>query len=135
MKITVDTKEDSHDDIRKVIKMLQNIVGDAQEIFSNQQINSSLNVSSDSSDSPIANIFGDSSSTEQETSTSSEATPSETTSKTESEEETSESTEDLFAELFSEEELKKMDESEVKEDKEEETEEKSKGKKYDIELY
>ncbi|TKJ17168.1 hypothetical protein CEE44_01380 [Candidatus Woesearchaeota archaeon B3_Woes] len=34
MKISVDTKEDSHEDIRKIIKMLQNFVGDSA--FSNQ---------------------------------------------------------------------------------------------------
>ena len=28
MKISIDTKEDSHDDIRKVIKMLQHLVGE-----------------------------------------------------------------------------------------------------------
>ncbi len=34
MKISVDTKEDSHEDIRKIIRMLQNFVGDSA--FSNQ---------------------------------------------------------------------------------------------------
>ena len=34
MKISIDTKEDSHDEIRKVIKMLQHLVGDAS--LSNQ---------------------------------------------------------------------------------------------------
>ena len=29
MKLTIDTKEDSHEDIRKVIKMLQHLVGDS----------------------------------------------------------------------------------------------------------
>ena len=34
MKISVDTKEDSHEDIKKIIKMLQNFVGD--HAYSNQ---------------------------------------------------------------------------------------------------
>ena len=34
MKISIDTKEDSHDDIRRVIKMLQHLVG--EEPYSNQ---------------------------------------------------------------------------------------------------
>jgi len=33
MKISIDTKEDSHEDIRKVIKMLQHLVG--EESYSN----------------------------------------------------------------------------------------------------
>ena len=53
MKISLDTKEDSHEEIRKVIKMLQNLVGDSQEVFTNQP-ESQENVAS-----PIANIFGD----------------------------------------------------------------------------
>ena len=31
MKITIDTKEDSHSEIAKVIKMLQNLIGDVPE--------------------------------------------------------------------------------------------------------
>lgn len=116
MKITVDTSHDSHDDIRKVIKMLQHLVGDSQEVFTNQPESQEK--------SPIANIFGDVS--EQPTTTSSEITQ-ETTQETPAE--TSESTEDLFAELFSEEELKKMDvpkEEEIKP---------AKDKKFNIEFY
>ena len=36
MKITIDTKEDSPDDIKRVIKMLSSLVGQAGEVFSNQ---------------------------------------------------------------------------------------------------
>ena len=125
MKITVDTKDDSHDDIRKVIKMLQNIVGDSQEIFTNQpQAQETI--------SPIANIFGGASSNP---ASSSEPTSEVSTSEAES---TEQSTEDLFAELFSEAELKKMDvkkESEEEEETEEEIKSKTKDKKYGIEFY
>ena len=124
MKISVDTKEDSHDDLRKVIKMLQHLVGDNQEIFINQPTPES---GTENSGSPFANIFGDTPSTP-ETSTITSETTQETA------EETSQSTEDLFAELFSEEELKKMDTAKIK-DEEEETEIKPKSKKYDIEFY
>ena len=34
MKITIDTKEDSHEEIRKIIKMLSSLVG--EEAFTNQ---------------------------------------------------------------------------------------------------
>ena len=128
MKISVDTKEDSHDDIRKVIKMLQHLVGDSQEVFTNQPTPES---GTENSGSPFANIFGDTSSTSETSTTASETTQ-------ETAEETSQSTEDLFAELFSEEELKKMDASNVKneDDKEDdEVEVKPKDKKYKIEFF
>ena len=124
MKIEIDTKEDSHDDIKKVIKMLQNLVGDSQEIFTNQVSESSA----EATGSAFANIFGDT--------PSSQLPPSaETTEETKQEtqpEESDQSTEDLFAELFSEEELKKMEATPAKDDEELP---KTKGKKYDIELY
>ena len=122
MKISVDTKEDSHGDIRKVIKMLQHLVGDNQEVFTNQPSSES---GTETAGSPFANIFGDTSSTS-ETSTTASETTQETT------EETSQSTEDLFAELFSEEELKKMDTAKIKE---EEEEVKPKSKRASIEFY
>ncbi|MBS3114735.1 hypothetical protein J4448_06550 [Candidatus Woesearchaeota archaeon] len=128
MKISVDTKEDSHDDIRKVIKMLQHLVGDSQEVFTNQPTPES---GTETAGSPFANIFGDTSSTSETSTTASETTQ-------ETAEETSQSTEDLFAELFSEEELKKMDASNVKneDDKEDdEVEVKPKDKKYKIEFF
>ena len=100
MKISIDTKEDSHEEIKKVINMLQNLVGESQEIFSNDSSGSSAY-----NQSPIANIFGDASSV---SSSAKSTTSSETTQSSAETKETSESTEDLFAELFSEEELKKM---------------------------
>lgn len=133
MKISVDTKEDSHEDLRKVIRMLQHIVGDTQEVFINQPS------ASETASNPFANIFGDSSSV------TSSSSPAENTSEMTSVEvpanqlpETtssapSESTEDLFAELFSEEELKKMDS--VKAEEEEALETKPISKKYNIEFY
>ncbi len=123
MRVTVDTQHDSHEDIKKVIKMLQHLVGDSQEIFTNQP------GAAQEIPSPIANIFGDISSQTQ-------ATATETTQETQQTQETSESTEDLFAELFNEQELKKMDKVEDSEDEEETEEEvKTKDKKYNIELY
>lgn len=126
MRIEVDTSHDSHDDIRKVIRMLQHLVGESQEIFTNQPQEPA---------SPMANIFGDAS-TSPEITNSTETTQ-ETAQETEATE-TSESTEDLFAELFSEEELKKMDTTKVKDEEEDEEEEikpKSKDKKYGVEFY
>ena len=99
--------------------MLQNLVGDSQEIFTNEP-----EAKIESTSSAFDNIFGD-------TSQSNQTTTPETT-ETKSEE--TESTEDLFAELFSEEELKKMNETEIKKDDEIE-EIKPKGKKYNIEFF
>src|SRR3989338_10416391 len=104
MKISVDTKEDSHDDLKKVIRMLQHLVGDNQEIFTNEP-----SIAQEAS--PMANIFGDSSSASEPPATSEAAETTQESQETEASqeaaEETSQSTEDLFAELFSEEELKK----------------------------
>lgn len=51
MKITIDTKEDSHEEIRKVIRMLQNLVGE-EKVYSNQG-----NIFNDSK--PVTkNVFG-----------------------------------------------------------------------------
>ncbi len=141
MKVSIDTKEDSHEEIKKVIKMLQNLVGDSQEIFSNDS-----SISSASNSSPISNIFGDvaSASSSGELLSSSETTESqpaesERASSAEAKEETSQSTDDLFAELFSEDELKKMETVKAPEDEDEEEEikskEKPKSKRPDIEFY
>ena len=119
MKISLDTKEDSHEEIKKVIKMLQNLVGDSQEVFTNQP-------EAIQETSPIANIFGDISTQSQSTEPETNYAPQETT------EPISESTEDLFAELFSENELKKMNEANVKN---EEELPKSEDKKHNIEFY
>ena len=122
MRITVDTAHDSHDDIKKVIRMLQHLTGDSQEVFTNNPQEAA---------SPMANIFGDAgTSTEIAASSETQETPQATQETPES----SESTEDLFAELFSEEELKKMDSNKSKEE-EEEIKPKSKDKKYGIEFY
>ena len=54
MKIQIDTKEDSHEEIKKVIKMLSSLVGE-QEIMSNQG-----NIFADDSQNNVsANMFGD----------------------------------------------------------------------------
>ncbi|MBI2658969.1 hypothetical protein HYX05_02595, partial [Candidatus Woesearchaeota archaeon] len=113
MKISVDTKEDSHDDIKKVIKMLQHLVGDSQEIFTNEP-----SIAQEAS--PMANIFGDSSPASETPASSETAQETQQEATQEAAEETSQSTEDLFAELFSEEELKKMDTANVKGEEEDE---------------
>lgn len=142
MKVSIDTKEDSHEEIKKVIKMLQNLVGESGEIFTNDP---SVSDSSSVSVSPMSNIFGDTSSASVAPSGSVEISSQETNESTEigsssqEKEETSQSTEDLFAELFSEEELKKMDPVKSPEDEDEEEElaakPKSKSKKPEIEFY
>ena len=121
MKIEIDTKEDSHEEIRKAIKLLQHIIGDNQEVFTNAP----TEVEAGNTTKAFNNIFGDSvSSAEPSTS---DATTQETKEEQEASEST-ESTEDLFAELFSEEELKKMEP--VKEE-----EEVKPKKKYSMEFY
>ena len=55
MKITIDTKEDSHEEIQKVIKMLSSLVG--QEVISN-----SADIFADSNRSSSSDMFGDDSS-------------------------------------------------------------------------
>ena len=131
MRITVDTSHDSHDDIKKVIRMLQHLVGDSQEIFINQP---------QATASPMANIFGDSGSSVAATSSGSAETTDtaqELSQETTEASDSSQSTEDLFAELFSEEELKNMDtkSKEEEEDEEEEIKPKAKDKKYSIDFY
>ncbi|MBI2541562.1 hypothetical protein HYV80_02540 [Candidatus Woesearchaeota archaeon] len=129
MRVTIDTSHDSHDDIKKVIKMLQHLVGDSQEVFTNEPA---------AAQSPIANIFGDENpgiaaeTLPSSSETSQEAQAEEKPAENPESAEDSQSTEDLFAELFSEEELKKMDKVEVKEEEEVKP---AKGRKYGIELY
>ena len=123
MKVEINTTEDSHEEIRKVIKMLQHIVGDAEEVFTNQPT-----ASAETTQNAFVNMFGDSSSTAspsmgQETPAAPEMEAAETKS---------ESTEDLFAELFSAEEIQKMDTK--PEEEEEEVEVKPK-KKHAMEFY
>ena len=117
MKITIDTREDSHEDIRKVIKMLQHVVGDDQNIVSNQ-----LELVQNAQ-SPMANLFGDAqqlSANMQENATAFNET-AQTAQDNEPEPVAKESTvDDIFAELFSEEELKKMDIKQPEEEPEEE---------------
>ena len=156
MKISIDTKEDSHDEIKKVIKMLHNLVGDSQEVFINQpaeqsqstentftnilgdisntaQEQSSAEQAAQATENAFTNILGDISNTAQEQSSAEQAAQA---TKGAQAEETTQSTEDLFAELFSEEELKKMEATPAKEEEEHEEElPKAKSKKYNIEFY
>ena len=133
MKISIDTKEDSHEEIAKVIRMLQNLVGDSQEVFTNQPSSeSSASITEDA----ITNILADTPNLAQETPSAEQASQESQTEEAQAEK-APQSTEDLFAELFSEEELKKMEATPVKEEDEKEEEElpKTKSKKYSIELY
>ena len=136
MKLSIDTKEDSHEDLKKVIKMLQHIVGDSQEVFTNQPS------ASEAPSNPFANIFGDNSSVSNVQSPVENSSISLSAGEPAASSETpapaaSESTEDLFAELFSEEDIKKMESVKTPEDEdeEEEAETKPKSKKHDIEFY
>ena len=54
MKITIDTKEDTHEDIRKVISLLSNLIGNGGgEVFSNQ------NASAPADSTNLMSMFGD----------------------------------------------------------------------------
>ncbi len=57
MKIQIDTKEDSHEEIRKVIRMLSSLVGE-QEAISNQGNIFADNSQDNSGNSPSPDIFG-----------------------------------------------------------------------------
>ncbi len=60
MKITIDTKEDNHEDIKKVIALLNGMIGNNSNIYSNQSLGSSLNSSSAPADSTnMMSMFGD----------------------------------------------------------------------------
>ena len=93
MKITIDTKEDSHEEIRKVIGMLQNLVG-LQKVYSNQknifEKSNSGDILEDNEQSPeqpsgnvFGNLFGDNSGQNQQ-------------EQTEQEEETKEETPEII---------------------------------------
>ena len=130
MKLSIDTREDSHEDLRKVIRMLQHIVGDSGEVFTNQP-------APDANANPFSNIFGDNSSiasSAPESASMSDLPSAAANEPSAPASSGSESTDDLFAELFSEEEIKKMDAAKP-EDEEEEVELKPKDKKHNIEFY
>lgn len=57
MKITIDTKEDSPEEIKKVISFLSGIVGE-KEIMSNRNIFDDSKPSSDSGSNAFLNMFG-----------------------------------------------------------------------------
>ena len=116
MKIEIDTKHDSHEDIRSVIRILKHLIGD-QELASNQPALENASVS------PIANIFADNA----PQSTSNLTQPIVSEMKNESQDSTS----DLFSDLFSDDEIKKMDKTEDNDNNVYE----EKKKNYSIELY
>ena len=120
MKIEINTKEDSADDIRKAIKLLQIVIGDLQEPQSAQPFQASDETNNSSQS--FNNIFNISSEEKTQDSSEQEQLPQQ------KQEAASESTEDLFAELFSDDEIKQMK-------KVEDEEPMPKGKKHKIELY
>ena len=72
MKITIDTKEDSHTEIRKIIKMLSSLVGE-KEVMSNQ---SDMFSNDDSDKEESTGMFNMFSQDKSETATESETTDS-----------------------------------------------------------
>lgn len=58
MKITIDTKEDSHEDIKKVIKMLQHLVGEPSYTNQPNIFDESPTTPSESSNAFVS-MFGD----------------------------------------------------------------------------
>jgi len=68
MKITIDTKEDSHEDIIKILALLSRMVEDSsghnanifEEPSSNSEISSSVNSESNSGSNAFVNMFGSS---------------------------------------------------------------------------
>ena len=91
MKVTIDTNNDSHENIKRVIKMLQSIVG--EEIMSNSPslLDMPVDIPAQQTESPMMGIFGDTSTTE---------------TKSESAEDSGNianaGTEELFADIFGE---------------------------------
>ena len=130
MKISVDTKEDTHEDLRRVIKVLQHILGESDNSESMQ--NQSSDQSSHTEASPMESLFGEVEQQEEQESTQ-EMMQEEETQQQEPEAKESSSTDDLFAELFSEEELQKMDTQ--KEEPEAEEFRPKDSNKFEIEFY
>ena len=117
MIITVDTKHDSPEDIRKIIAMLQNFLGD-RELMSNAP----LGQSSEEQAAPFANIFQDMPAEQGASEPSSIILPEQAA------QEAKPSSDELFSDLFSEEDVPKQ--AEGKEDEED-----SPSRKPKIEFY
>ncbi len=118
MRIEIDTKEDSHEDIKKAINLLHSLMGESVD----------TNFSAEQTESPIASIFGDSA--QIQTNSIQVSEPTAIVREEAQEEKKEESTEDLFAELFTDDEISKMKKIE------EEDEKPSRGKKRpSVELY
>ena len=121
MKISIDTKEDSHEEIKKVIRMLQNIVGESGEIFTNAA--SPAENGSITGETAFNNIFKEEN--KKEESIQSSPAP----------EQIQESTEDIFAELFNDKDLEKIKQSEEESEEEEEAFIAKKKSSHSIEFY
>jgi len=92
MKITIDTKEDSHQEIRKIISMLSSLVGDKEivsnqgNIFENNSIQEEINQEpSQEQTGGVFNMFGDDSVAKKEEDISASEILEEDTSKSEEE--------------------------------------------------
>lgn len=59
MKITIDTKDDSHEDIKKVIRMLQHLVGEENQSNQSNLFSDRSSLSNDSEISAFGAMFGD----------------------------------------------------------------------------
>jgi hypothetical protein len=125
MEIKVDTKHDTHEDIRKVIRMLQHIVGEEQSAPSVSPVQEPS--APEPMPTQMSGFFEQSSTM----AVAQESMPASEPQLIVKEQEKSE-TDDLFAELFSDEELKKMEPEPVHEEAEEEPSRKS---PYSIEIY
>ena len=125
MEIKVDTKHDSHEDIRKVIKMLQHIIGEEQAPKTNNNLISNV------AQTQISSLFEQSSTialAAESVVENSKDSPSQEPIGIKQNSET----EDLFAELFSDDEIKKMEPESSNESDEDEHKQKS---PYRIEIY
>ncbi len=59
MKISIDTKEDTHEDIRKVIKMLQHLVGESSYSNTPNIFDDSVPSETPTATNAFINMFGD----------------------------------------------------------------------------
>ncbi len=74
MKITIDTKEDSHEEIRKIIRMLSSLIRE-KEVFTNQP-----EINEEKTGSAFTSMFGEQPSEAKETETKEEPEVKEVTS-------------------------------------------------------
>lgn len=110
-------------------QMLQNLVGDSGEVFTNDPsiANNTAEPSAETTPSAMNNIFGDTSSESKDTGTDSQSSETTSQASSEAKPEGTDSTGDLFAELFSEQEIAKMKNAEDNKDKDDESKDSNSG--------